>query len=128
MRIIMALGVLLFGHAALAQTFSGPTLWAHRFPGQSAPSLYGYGTPPGRGPMLRYSTSPMDMALAEAVTNLAQPLLGGTSSPYSHESASDPDPYLGAFGASPGWSAPFDVNPVVRPSTAAMPSAGVFMP
>lgn len=118
-------------------------LWSHTYPGQSAPLVYGYGVPPHeRGPIARYSFSPMDQALAETVTNFSRPLIGSdaTVTPSNPPARVGPclgpaappmaaDPYQGAFGTLPGWSAPFDTNPVLD---ARMPTygtgQGVFIP
>jgi hypothetical protein len=130
---------LLSGIAAVAQTASGPTFWAHTFPGQSSPGVIGYGVPPvGRGPAFRYSSSATDVALMQGLVTMAQPFLrhqqGGRI--HSHDaneiyaqSFMNTDPYQGAFGTAPGWSAPFDIAPTV--SSSQIPAAaprGVFMP
>lgn len=146
---LLCLGLMVSSRESFAQVATGPQIWTHTFPGQSQPSVFGYGTPPtGRGPLFSFSGSPLEMALAEAVMNMTGPLRqkyipqqgGGFfqdqqspygaygQDPYAGAYAST-DPYQGALGAAPGWSGPFDVNPVIRPHTPPSQRPGsVFMP
>ena len=135
--ILLAASVVLVLSAepGVSQTSTSPQLWTHTFPGQSSPSMFGYGSPPvGRGPAFSYSTTAKDEATLQAIVTMTQPFLGRSQGGNDGQNAySQPfttsDPYQGAFGTAPGWSAPFDAKPSTSSHQAPVPRPrGVFMP
>lgn len=106
-----------------AQSRDGGRVWSHTYPGESAPTVYGYGAVPrGRGPIARYTSSPTDQAIADSIVNFSRPVLGLPPvivQPHVMPPALASNPSRPPFSSPRGWRPARNPSPMVGVQTPA---------